>query len=369
MNICIESQTLNHNQRTGLMTYTEGLLNGLFDQDNENRYSLAYYSLHRPLSHMPGPESKNFYKIVLRVPDREFFARQFLIDHCVLPHFLKSHKQRVFHRPAGYTMPSVRGVFNVLTVHDLRTLTIGDNVFRQDVVSLRKALDTADVCVVVSECTKQDLIRYFRMDQRKIKVIYLGVHQRFRLLGVDALDAVKKKYRLDEPFLLSIGSVPRKNIEGIIRAFAASGAHRKYMLVLSCHRDVFKYQRLGEALGIEKRLKFLTSLDDEEIVGLYNACRCFVFPSFYEGFGLPIIEAMRCGAPVITSDVSSCPEIAADAAVLVDPHDTRQLAWAMNRVCGDDALRKDLIEKGFKRAKHFSWDRFAIQMKGVYALA
>ncbi|MBF0503853.1 MAG: glycosyltransferase family 4 protein [Candidatus Omnitrophica bacterium] len=369
MNICIESSILNHNRRSGLMTYTEGLVYSLFENDSLNDYTLAYYSLRRKPQDMPGPFERNFQKHVLRVPDREFFKRQFFIDSVVLPRFFKSQKIQIFHRPSGYTMPSVKNVFKVLTIHDLRTLTIQDKFWKQNIPNYKKALNALNMCVVVSECTKQDLIKHFDMDPAKIKVIYLGADKRFCQLEPKTVDAVKAKYNIREPFLLSIGSVPRKNIEGIIRGFAASNASQKFILVLSCNMDIDKYQQIAQNEGVEKRIQFLSSLNDAEVIALYNGCRCFVFPSLYEGFGLPILEAMQCQTPVITSNVSSCPEVAGDAAILVDPSNIRQIASAIDQVCTDDVLRKQLIEKGLKRAKCFGWDQFAQEMKKVYALA
>ena len=369
MNICIESSLLNHHRRSGLMTYTEGLVYGLFENDGLNDYTLAYYSSRRDAQHMPGPSGENFHKEVLRVPDREFWKRQLFIDNIVLPRFLKSKKVQVFHRPSGYTMPSVKNVFKVLTIHDLRTLTIGDRFMAQNITHYKKVIKSLDMCVVVSECTKQDLIKHFDMDQHKIKVIYLGADKRFRPLDKKTVEDVKAKYNIREPFLLSIGSVPRKNIEGIIRGFAASLAQQKFILVLSCNMDIDKYQQITRDLGIEKRVQILSSLNDEDVVALYNGCRCFVFPSLYEGFGLPILEAMQCGVPVITSNVSACPEVAGDSAILVDPNNVGQIASAMDQVCSDDTLRKQLIEKGQQRAKHFGWDKFAQEMKAIYAMA
>ncbi|MBF0511929.1 MAG: glycosyltransferase, partial [Candidatus Omnitrophica bacterium] len=223
MNICIESSILNHDRRSGLMTYTEGLVYSLFENDRINDYTLAYYSLHRAVKDMPGPSGRNFQKQVLRVPDREFWRRQYLIDTVVLPRFLISRK---INRPSGYTMPIVKNIFKVLTIHDLRTLTIGDKFWKQNITNYKKSLDALDMCVVVSECTKQDLIKHFDITPGKIKVIYLGADKRFCPLAPSTVEAVKAKYNICEPFLLSMGSVPRKNIEGTIRGFATSRASR-----------------------------------------------------------------------------------------------------------------------------------------------
>lgn len=369
MNICIESSLLNYHKRSGLLTYTEGLIESLSKQDFDNNYSLIYYSLKRKPSQMPGIEQKNFKKYVLRVPDQLFKGRQFWIDSLALPSFFKKNKCRIFHRPSGYTMPKVPGVFNILTVHDLRTLTIGDQLWKQNIGHYRKTLNMLDICVVVSECTKIDLLKHFQMDEKKIKVVYLGADQRFQPASQDAIEAVKAKYGIKRPFLLSIGSVPRKNIDGIIRGFAASGVNKDFLLILSCNMDVEKYRQLAIELNVAKDILFLSNLKDEEVVALYSSCHCFVFPSLYEGFGLPIVEAMQCGAPVITSNISSCPEVAGNSALLVNPQNITEIASAIQTICKDDSLRKQLIQKGFLRAKDFSWERFGQEMRKIYALA
>ena len=369
MNICIESQLLNHPRRSGLMTYTEGLVNSLRHHDNENDYTMLYYSLKRRNSEMPGVQNSNFKKTVLKVPDREFWGRQNLIDNIFLPHFLKENKVKIFHRPSGYTMPASRSVFKILTVHDLRTLTIGDKVWGQHIENYAKSIAKVDVCVVVSQCTKKDLVQYFHIDEKKIRVIYLGADERFKRAVPQQIQKVREKYSLSEPFLLSIGSVPRKNIDGIIRGFAASDDKDKFLLVLSCNLNVEQYRRLTRDLGIEQRVLILDKLSDEEVVALYSGCHAFVFPSLYEGFGLPIVEAMQCGAPVITSNISSCPEVAGNAAVLVNPLEVKEISGAINQVCRNENLRKDLIEKGYQRAKMFSWDNFGREMIKIYAMA
>ncbi len=369
MKICIESNLLNHHKRSGLLTYTEGLVYGLYENDKINDYTLSYCSLQRKAVDMPGPSGINFHKEVLRVPDREFWKRQFMIDNLILPGFLKANHIQVFHRPSGYTMPAAKNVFKVLTIHDLRTLTIGDDVWKQNNINYQKALNTIDMCVVVSECTKQDIIKHFKMDEKKIKVIYLGADKRFQPSSPESIKMTLAKYQLNEPFLLSLGSVPRKNIDGIIRGFAASKSNKEHILILSCNLDTKKYTELAESLGITKRVRILDKLTDDEIVTLYSSCRAFVFPSLYEGFGLPILEAMKCGAPVITSNISSCPEVAGNAAILVDPHSERELGAAIDTICTDNAYRNNLIQMGFERAKLYSWDNFAQEMKKIYALA
>jgi len=369
MNISIESSALNYPKRSGLLTYTEGLVYSLFENDRVNDYTLTYYSLRRKAPAMPGPSERNFHKKVLTAPDGEFWNRQFLLDRFVLPGFFKANNIKIFHRPAGYTMPAAKDVFKILTIHDLRTLTIGDNLWKQNNVDYQKTMNLLDMCVVVSECTKQDILKYFKIDEKKIKVVYLGADKRFKPSSSDDIKKTLEKYHLNEPFLLSLGSVPRKNIDGIIKSFAIARSHKNTILALGCSNDQEKYTQLAESLGVADRIRILDKLKDEEIVSLYSGCRAFVFPSLYEGFGLPILEAFQCKAPVITSNISSCPEVAGDAAILVDPDDHGQIASAMDQVCTDNNLRDQLIQKGEQRARQFSWDTFAQEMKKIYSLA
>lgn len=369
MRICIESQPLNHHRRSGLMTYTEGLVNSLYGQNQNDEYTLAYYSLKRDPASMPGPVGNGFQKAVLRVPDNEFPFRIKLLNQIVLPQFFRKNKIDVFHRPNGYNMPESRKVFKVLTVHDLRTLTIGDKKWSQNIDHYHETLSKLDVCVVVSECTKRDMLEHFHIDEKKIKVVYLAADERFKPASVQAVEMLRKKYDLKERFILSVGSVPRKNIDGIIRSFALSKARNDFILVLSCNQDIERYTQLAQSLNISQRIRILPQLTDEDMVSLYTACQCFLFPSLYEGFGLPIVEAMQCGAPVITSNMSSCPEVASDAAILVDPRNTVEISAAVDRICGNETLRQELIRKGSERAKHFSWKNYGIEMKKIYDLA
>jgi len=369
MRICIEAQTLNHHWRSGLLTYTEGLVNSLYARDARNDYRLVFYSLRRTAEQMPGPSARNFRKHTLRLPDREFPAGQFLKDHAVLPYFLKKHRIDVFHRPAGYTLPRARGVFRILTVHDLRTLTMKDSLWPQDIGRYKRSLQEADICVTVSECTKQDIIEHFGLSPSKIKVVPLAVADRFRPQSQEKIRALKEKWNIRGPYFLSVGSVPRKNIEGIIRAFARARIPQESVLVMTCRMELEKYQSLAHDLGVGERVLFLKHLNDNELVTLYAGCQCLLFPSLYEGFGLPILEAMQCGVPVITSHLSSCPEVAGDAAIFVDPRKSDEIAHAIEQISGDRALRAALIEKGLNRVKLFHWDKVALEMEKVYASA
>ncbi|MBL8013007.1 MAG: glycosyltransferase family 4 protein [Candidatus Omnitrophica bacterium] len=369
MKICLEAQSLNHTRRSGLMTYTEGLINSLYHQNKTDDYTLAYFSLKRKVADMPGPTGNGFHKNVLKVPDWDFPLHTKILNSIILPRFLRDNKIDVFHRPSGYNMPESRKVFKVLTVHDLRTLTIGDKKWTQNIDHYHATLNKLDVCVVVSECTKRDLLEHFHIDEKKIKVAYLAADERFRRSSDQAIAAIREKYNLHEKFFLSVGSVPRKNIEGIIRGFAGAKVRNDYILILSCNQDIEKYTQWAESLNISSRVRILQQLSDQDMVDLYSACHCFLFPSLYEGFGLPIVEAMQCGAPVITSNRSSCPEVAGDAALLVDPRNVNEISEAVDQMGTNESLREEFIRRGSIRCKQFHWKNYGIEMKKIYDLA
>lgn len=369
MKIAIEAQFLNHHQRSGLMTYTEGLLTSLSRYDHDNQYALLYYSLLKSSRVMPGPQQHNVIKKVLRVPDTSFWGKQKFLDQIALPSYFKKQGTNVFHRIKGYTIPNFKNVYRVLTVHDLRTLTIGDTMWQQNISHYQHTLNSIDMCVVVSQSTKKDVIEHFKISENKIKVIYLGADARFSPASSQEITDIRRKFNLDEPYLFGVGSVPRKNISGIIKAFASSGCHTTFKLVLACHQDIMQYQVLAESLGIKDRVVFLPTLNDADIVGLYSGCQAFVFPSFYEGFGLPILEAMQCGAPVITSNISSCPEVIGNAGIMVDPYKIEEIADAIKTMCHDNAFRATCIERGFKQATLFNWDTYGKEIRRVYERA
>ena len=369
MKICIEAQPLNHHRRSGLMTYTEGLVNSVYQQNSTDDYTLAYYSMKRNASDMPGPAGNGFHKTVLRVPDEEFPLRTKFLNQIVLPNFFKKNKIDIFHRPNGYNMPESRKVFKVLTVHDLRTLTIGDKKWSQKIEHYHETLSKLDVCVVVSECTKRDMLEHFQIDEKKIKIVYLAADERFKPASEEKISELRNKYNLKERFLLSVGSVPRKNIDGIIKGFAGSSAKKDFILVLGCNQDIETYTQLAKSLNVFEKIRILPTLTDDDMISMYSACHCFVFPSLYEGFGLPILEAMQCEAPVITANMSSCPEVAADAALLIDPRNPQEISYAIDQICGNEPLRQELIRKGSIRCKEFSWKKYGVEIKKIYDLA
>jgi glycosyltransferase involved in cell wall biosynthesis len=203
-------------------------------------------------------------------------------------------------------------------------------------------------------------------------VLYSGVHKRFQPVRQAAdLSAVRARYGLGEqPFVLAVGTLqPRKNYVRLIQAFAQlPPALREVRLVLAGGRGWLFDAIFTEVdrLGLRERVLFPGFTDDADLPALYSAARVLAYPSLYEGFGLPILEAFACGTPVVTSTASSLPEVAGDAALLVDPTDVEALTGALNTALADEAVRAELVQRGRERVRLFGWEKAARELVGVY---
>ena len=370
MRIAISAVNLNHSVISGLLVYVENLLHELAQIDLQNEYFLIFTSLRKKPFQMPGPTAKNFVKKILPVPDRNLPFRQMLIDNIYLPYLFKKYRCNVYHAPAGYNLPSSNGVKKILTIHDLRSSKITDRSFPQSISSLRKAAKNSDVCITVSECTKKDIIEHLDINPDKIKIIYNGVNEEFKPLDIKVSEEIRNRYNIHEKFIFSLGEVPRKNVERLIKAFCKFKYKNDFLLVIGGAREygpwISKYRELINKLKMGDRIRLIGYLPYEDLPLFYNASEFFVFPSLYEGFGIPILEAMKCGVAVITSNVSALPEIGRDAVLYVDPYSEEDIARQMERLIEDKELKDTLVKKGIDRAKEFSWKKMAIETLKIY---
>ena len=223
-----------------------------------------------------------------------------------------------------------------------------------------------------SEFSKREIVDTYRIPEEKISVTHYGVAESFKVISDQAeLDRVLQRFGIRQPFILGVGNLqPRKNLQRLLRAYAALRADKAidFDLVL-VGQMAWKAESILEdidRLGLAGSVSVTGYVSNEELVCLYNRAQIFVYPSLYEGFGLPIIEAMACGTPVITSDVSSLPEVGGDAAIFVNPQDHKAIADAIKRLADDSALREQLREKGLRRASEFTWRRIAEQTATIY---
>jgi glycosyltransferase involved in cell wall biosynthesis len=263
----------------------------------------------------------------------------------------------------------------VVTIHDMTFFLLPQcHLFTKRLYFQRlipECVRRANQVIAVSESTKRDAIRILGTQCEKIKVIYHGKDERFHPDRAAATSCrLRAKHGLSRRVILFVGLIePRKNLARLIRAYGKlKSLHQDSCLVL-VGRLGWGYEAVLRAVsesGARDRIFFPGFIPDQELPSLYNLADVFVYPSLYEGFALPVLEAMACGVPVVTSNVSSMPEIAGDAAFLVDPYDVDGIAQGLERVLVDRALRERLAEEGPKRSQPFTWERTARETLAAY---
>ncbi len=286
-------------------------------------------------------------------------------------------KLDLFHATDFVLPPTLSQTVTLLTVHDLSFVRVPDSAFP----ALKRYLDQvvprsvmrADHILADSVATKVDLVDLYGVVPEKVTVLLSGVNQSFaRATDPVFLMAMRNKYGLGSwPYLFSVGTVqPRKNYARVIQALAL--LHKRGFdlhLVIAGGKgwlDDPIYATVHEQ-KMQDFVHFIGFADDADLPALYSAASCFVFPSLYEGFGLPVLEAMRCGTPVITSNVSSLPEVAGDAALTVDPYDVEAIADALERIVSSPSLCETLVSRGYERARQFTWEASAQHLLDIYA--
>lgn len=235
---------------------------------------------------------------------------------------------------------------------------------------LPRTIRWADRIVADSAHTARDLNRLLGIPAERIEVIHLGVYEAFQPLQDQApLEAVRQRYGLPPACMLYVGTLePRKGLDTLIAAYGGLAADVTHDLVIAGKSGWYTeplFQQV-EALGLGQRIHFTDYILDEDLPALYNLAHLFVYPSRYEGFGLPVVEAMACGLPVVCTDAASLPEVAGDAALLVPPDDAETLAAAIRRVLTDPGLQAEMRARGLKRAKRFTWEETARRTVQVY---
>jgi glycosyltransferase involved in cell wall biosynthesis len=296
-----------------------------------------------------------------------------------IPRGLRAQRIDIFHGLDHIGVPLFARVGRyVATVHDMIPLLWPQWVTRKHrlvvTAAYHRLRQQADIIVTPSEATKADIVRYLQISPHRISVIPWGCEARFRPTGdPDHFALVRQRYHLPPQYLLFVGTLePRKNLTTLLHAYAtlrAEGCAKDLKLVVA-GRTGWLYAEIFDtvkALALEEEVIFTGFVVDEHLPALYRGAQLLVFPSLYEGFGLPILEAMASGLPVITSATASMPEVAGDAAILVDPHDPKAIAEGIARVLAEDRLREALIQKGLARAQGFTWDSVAQKTLELYA--
>jgi glycosyltransferase involved in cell wall biosynthesis len=351
----------------GIGTYIRNIVRQLARLDRETEYVLICRAEDRGFGASLGPNFR------IAVDDSKPYS---LREQFSVPFTVARMRATVLHEP-HYVLPPLVTCRSVVTIHDCIHLRFPQYLPTRGALAYARAQMGAaarrsDSILTVSEASKRDILEFFNVRPEKITVIPNAIDERFLNEPTEeAVRLVAERYQLEGEFVLYVGNIkPHKNVERLVEAFhqaRQSGLHTLRLVVIgdelsknaSLRRAVHRY-------NLHKHVRFLGFLPDETLSAVYRLASVFVFPSLYEGFGLPPLEAMACGTPVVTSNVSSLPEVTGDAALLVDPTSAEEIAAAITRVLTDPALRADLKARGLARARQFSWERSVRQIREIY---
>lgn len=351
----------------GIGTYIRNLVQSLGELDQENQYVL-FLGLQNRDAFEPLPE--NFRVVIERSPS--YSARELVF----LSWRLFQLRLDLYHS-THYVLPAIVPCKAVVTIHDIIHLLYPEFLpsplaFFYAQRMIRRSLSRGDRIIADSQNTKTDLMEYFDVDGRKIRVVYPGVAETFRTkVPRQQLEQTLAEFEIDRPYVLFVGNPkPHKNLDNVIKAYARALEIHPFDADLVCVGDrsaiEFKVRQRASQLGLSDRLKLLGHVDDEVLPALYQGATLFLFPTLYEGFGLPVVEAMASGVPVVTSNTSSLKEVAEGYAHLVNPLDTEEIAKAIAQCMADQDHRDALVKLGLRRAEDFRWTRTAEQTLDVY---
>jgi glycosyltransferase involved in cell wall biosynthesis len=363
-------------QGGGIGRYTRNLIRAVAELDQENQYTL--FTAGRGDDGL-GAWPDNFRVRAVPISDRwlHIFWQRLRIP---VPVQAVTGPLDLFHSP-DFVLPPVGRTPAILTVHDLsfmRTPQFFVPGFREYLEgAVSRAVRRARHILADSESTRRDLVELMAVKPERVSVLYPGVESRFQpVQDTEELDRVRTRYELPERFILGLSTLqPRKNFDGLVEAFsrllAAKGSEPGVadLHLVICGGKGWMYDDLLAmvgCLGLEGRVRFSGFAADEDLPALYTLASVFAFPSWYEGFGIPVLEAMACGTSVVAADNSSLPEAVGDAGLMVDAADFDALAESLGRLLLDQALREQLIPAGYEQARNFRWDASARALLEIY---
>lgn len=360
MNISIDARGINLYKGSGIGTYIENLLKELLNIDNKNIYTIFWC----------GDNYKEFKKdnskIVFTSKKHGLFYESYYY-----PSYIKNNNITLHHIPQNgigfnenYNFPCI------VTIHDLIPYilpeTVGIGYLEKFLQAMPNIINKADTILTVSNYSKKDILKFFpSINKDKIVVTPLAANDTFKPLNKDnCMLYIKNKYNIEGPFILYIGGFStRKNVKELILAFSKiyKSLNSNYKLVLcgSVKDEGAKLQDLCKELLIDDKVIFTGFVTDSDLPIFYNASNAFIYPSLYEGFGLPPLEAMSCKTPVITSNLTSIPEVTKDAAILIDPFNKDDLASAILSLLNSPSLLSEYSERGYINSLDFTWTKTA----------
>lgn len=371
MKIAIDIRTINK-PRSGVGYYVTNLIQKLQEIDKDNDYCLISNNGEYENTFRAQPNFENHRTCISN--ENHLFGDFW--ESFYLPRLLEKKNVSVFHGPAFMVPLIKRNMGTVVTIHDIVSFIMPDTIPMKYAFYMRNLIKLvsrrADRIISVSESTKKDLITWLGTPEEKITVVHQAVSEMFHpAINGDGGAEIRRRFGIRGRYMLFVGNLePRKNLIRLMEAFAIARERLggPIQLVICgkkgwlCSGILKTYERIRRGDDI-----LITNyVNEKDLLGLYQNAEMFVFPTRYEGFGLPALEAMACGAPVITSNVSSLPEITGGAAILINPSEVNEISDAMIKLACSESLRNELREKGYKQAKLFSWTKTARETLDVY---
>lgn len=358
MKIAIDARALCRRRPAGKEKFTINILTEIFQLDKKNQYLL--YLDQKYLSPLPS----NFSQKIIKAPS--------LLWHPLVWLDLFFTKPDIFFAPLSYIIPAINfRCQNVIMIYDLAVFSLPNKLTNRKAafierIFLPQAIKRSQNIFTISHYVQREIKKLFKDSDNKISVIYPGIGSDFRIIHDQILkNAIIAKYKLPAKFILFVGTIePRKNLLRLVEAydqFINKYSLNDLSLILVGERGQ-DYQQLLEKikkLNLTSKVIVLHYIPMADLPCLYNLATVFAFPSLDEGFGLPVLEAMACGSPVITSNISSLPEVAGSAAILINPDNVDEIAKALNKILANEGLRQELKQRGLDRAKNFSWQKTA----------
>lgn len=370
MRIGIDISVLSDRQKTGIAVYTYNLIDALLKKKGKDKFVLFGIATFETYDYLSNLHFKNYPNVEMRI--YKMPARLFRVGFLLWQLFDKPKiediigKVDIFHSFNWY-FPLQKFGKRVAAVFDMTSLLYPkwhqDKTVQLEKVRLNRIKKDADLVITISDHSKKDYLKF--APGKYVEVIYPAVSEIIRFQkNKKQSDEILKKYNLTPGYFLSVGTLePRKNIEGLIKAYLTGRFNTKLVLVGS---KGWKNEQVFNLLKMHKDKIIVTGfVPDEDLGTLYSQALCLVYPSFYEGFGIPMLEAQACGCPVITSNTSSMPEIGGKGAIYVDPYNVADIVKGMERV-KREGERVKLIKAGFENVKRFSWEVSAEKLKTLY---
>lgn len=366
MNIAIDARGANIYKGTGIGTYTYNIIKNILEIDKSNYYTLFWSG-----ENYEQVRTENSNVILASIKNRRFFEQYYF------PENINKSDIDLYHIPQnGIGLCNNISCKKIVTIHDLIPYimpeTVGKGYLSKFLEEMPGIIKEADGIITVSEWSKKDIIRFFPESKDKVFVTPLAADIKYKPMDKDICKTfLAEKYNISFPYILYIGGFsPRKNVIALINAFSGvfKDLNANYNLVIVGFNkdDYTNLTRLCSVNSISSNVTFTGFVPEEDLPVLYNGSEVFVYPSLYEGFGLPPLEAMSCGTPVITSDLTSIPEVVKDGGLLIDPNNAENLKAALVELLNNDDLKKYYSEKGLKRASDFSWHNTALNTLKIY---